>query len=445
MGEVLVLLDFAAFVVPELDFAAALVTALAGDRDFGQVGVHAHVDDLLLESVQDRHLDVVVARDVGEHRRVLGLHQAALLRHDEVGAHEVARVLLPRVVRRAEVRRRCEADRGDLAFALEVGGDLEVALDAQFRVVETDAAVVDADHDVFVDDGHNVDGRRAQFLAGLGLAASRALLALVRREVDDLEHRSAVLVALEVRKLVLVPNDNATLVGARDRAVGFVFPQGVVLLARVRPHRNETGHGNLLVGRLLLVGAGDRLGLHVDAGVFIVLEFPVPEDDELLVVGDELERVVLVELDLELVLELLVLDRVLDEREVVALEVVNVEGVVWLGGEERDEAAVVGDVDGGVSVGREVGEGADGVAGARVPLNDHGVLAAVGGDDERLVLRDRRACDDVHVALQLQVAFCNPVLNDARVARGLEELTRLFARQVVHALHEIFVKSNYFL
>jgi len=253
------------------------------------------------------------------------------------------------------------------------------------------------------------------------------------------------LVALEVRELVLVPDDDAPLVGARDRAVGFVLPKGVLLFARVRAHRDEAGHRDLLVGRLLLIGARNRLGVHVDAGVLIVLEFPVPEDDELLVVGDELVGVVLVELDLELVLELLVLDGVLDEREVVALEVVNLERVVRLGGEQRDEAAVVGDVDGGVPVGREVGEGADGVARARVPLDDHRVLAAVGRDDERLVLRNGRAGDDVHVALQLQVALRYPVLDDPGVARGLEELTRLFARQVVHALHEIFVKSNYFL
>lgn len=443
--EVLVLFDFAALVVPELDFAAALVAALAGDGEFGETGVHAHVHDFLFESVEDRLLDVGVARDVCEHRLVVGLHEAALLRHYEVGAHEVARVVLPGVVRRSEVRRGRETDRGDFALALEVGGHLEVALDAQLGVVEADAPVVDADHDVLVDDGHDVDGRRAKLAAGLGLAAARALLALVRRQVDDLEHRAAVLVALQVRELVFVPDDHAPFVGARDRAVGFVLPQRVFLFARLRAHRDEARHRNLFVRRLLLVRARDRLCVHVDAGVFIVLEFPVPEDDELLVVGDQLVRVVLVELDLELVLELLVLDGVLDQREVVALEVVDLERMVRLGGEQRDEAAVVGDVDGGVPVGREVGEGADGVARARVPLDDHGVLAAVGRDDERLVLRHGRAGDDVHVALQLQVALGHPIIDDPRVARRLEELTRLFTRQVVHALHEIFVKSNYFL
>jgi len=120
-----------------------------------------------------------------------------------------------------------------------------------------------------------------------------------------------------------------------------VFPQGVFLLACLRANWNKAGHGNLFVGWLFLVGARDRLSVHVDASVFIVLEFPVPEDDELLVVGDELERVVLIKLDLELVLELLMLDRILDEREVVAFEVLNLERVVRLGGKERDEAAIV--------------------------------------------------------------------------------------------------------
>jgi len=141
-----------------------------------------------------------------------------------------------------------------------------------------------------------------------------------------------VLVALEVRKLVFIPDNDPPLVGARDCAVGLVFPQGVLLLACVRAHRNKAGHGNLFVSRLFLVGTRDRLGVHVNASVFIVLQFPVPENDELLVVGDELERIVLVKLDLELVLELFVLYRVLNEREVVAFEVVNLERVMWLSG-----------------------------------------------------------------------------------------------------------------
>lgn len=33
-------------------------------------------------------------------------------------------------------------------------------------------------------------------------------------------------------------------------------------------------------------------------------------------------------------------------------------------------------------VGRQVGEGADGVASARVPLDDHAILPAVGRDNE---------------------------------------------------------------
>lgn len=35
------------------------------------------------------------------------------------------------------------------------------------------------------------------------------------------------------------------------------------------------------------------------------------------------------------------LDRVLDEREVVAFEVLNIERVVWLGGKECYEAAIL--------------------------------------------------------------------------------------------------------
>jgi len=294
--------------------------------------MHAHVHDFLLESVEDRLFDVGVTRDVCEHGRVVGLHESAFLCNDEVRAYKVSRVLLPGVICRSEVCRGGKTDRRDFAFALEIGGNLEVTLNPEFGVVETDTAVVYADYDVLVDNGHDVDGRRAQFLAGLGFASTRTFLAFVRREVDDLENRASVLVALEVRKLVFIPDNDSPLVGARDCAVGLVFPQGVFLLACLRANWNKGGHGNLFVGWLFLVSARDRLSVHVDASVFIVLEFPVPENDELLVVGDELERVVLIKLDLELVLELLVLDRVLDEREVVAFEVLNLERVMWLSG-----------------------------------------------------------------------------------------------------------------
>jgi len=54
-----------------------------------------------------------------------------------------------------------------------------------------------------------------------------------------------------------------------------------------------------------------------------------------------------------------------------------------------------------VTVGRQVGERANRVASARVPLDDHRVFAAVSRDDERLVLRNCGTGDDVHVALQL--------------------------------------------
>ena len=76
-----------------------------------------------------------------------------------------------------------------------------------------------------------------------------------------------------------------------------------------------------------------------------------------------------------------------------------------------------------MTIGRQVGKRANGVASARVPLDDHAILALVGRDDERLVLRNCGTGDDVHVALQLQIAFGHPVLNYPGVRRRVEELT----------------------
>ena len=165
----------------------------------------------------------------------------------------------------------------------------------------------------------------------------------------------------------------------------------------------------------------------------------------ILIVGHELEWVVIIEFDLVLVNEVIVLYGALDERQVLALQVVEVHGVVRLGGEQRHELAVVTDVHGDVAVGRHVGEGADGVAGLGVPLDDHGVLALVRGDDEGLVLRHGTARDDVHVALQLDVGLRLPVLDHSRVGGGLEQLPGFVQGQVVHRLHEVFVKSYDFL
>jgi len=186
--KVFVFFNFAALLVPELYFTAARVAALAGDCKFREGWVHAHVHDFLLESVEDRLFDVGVTRDVCEHGRVVGLHESAFLCNDEVWAYKVSRVLLPGVICRSEVCRGGKTDRRDFAFALEIGGNLEVTLNPEFGVVETDTAVVYADYNVLVDNGHDVDGRRAQFLAGLGFASARTFLAFVRREVDDLEH-----------------------------------------------------------------------------------------------------------------------------------------------------------------------------------------------------------------------------------------------------------------
>jgi len=126
------------------------------------------------------------------------------------------------------------------------------------------------------------------------------------------------------------------------------------------------------------------------------------------------------------------------------VEALELEGVVRLLGDQRDEVVVLADVHCDVALGRLVGEGPDGVPGVRVPLDDHGVLALVRSNDETLVARDSGAGDDVHVALQLDVLFGHLVLDDSRVGRGLEQEPGLLRRQVVHRLGLVFVESYYF-
>lgn len=115
-----------------------------------------------------------------------------------------------------------------------------------------------------------------------------------------------------------------------------------------------------------------------------------------------------------------------------ALEGVELERMVRLEGDERYEPVVVGNVHSNVALGTLVLKCADGFACGGIPLNDHGVLAFVSGDNESFVLRDRRTCDDVHVTLQVDVLLADMVIYDSCVRRGLEQVSRLFGREVVH-------------
>ena len=158
---------------------------------------------------------------------------------------------------------------------------------------------------------------------------------------------------------------------------------------------------------------------------------PIQEKNSLFTIRCQLMRVIGVEFDPVLVLELLsvfILQR--NNRSILFLvSPVPQRNGLWLVITQRGQVSVISrQIQAPNTIWVRIQESSDWRSGNGVPNNEHRVLTAIGGDDPPFVIRAGSGCDLVAVTLEQFLRFLLVVVDDAGVRRTVEYLRPAVSR-----------------